>query len=112
MEETLDEILLKADAEGKFKKLLKQLEKDIQRAGLDREFDLGQRPATVARNLIAQLFSLIVSDFERYLNLLYLIDISEKAIKALPAQHVDELAKAVSILIVRRELLKISRQSQ
>lgn len=106
------DILLEAEKQGVYEKLLKQLEKDIARAGLEKEFDLGERPAVVSRNLIAQIYALIITDFERYLNLLYIIDIPELDIKKLDAQKVDELARAVSLLILKRELKKVTFKSR
>lgn len=112
MHTTPHDILLEARELEVYDKLLEQLRKDITRAGLQQEFDLGYRPMVVSRNLIAQIYALIITDFERYLNLLYIIDVSETTIKNLDVQQVDEMAQAISMLILRRELTKVSFKSR
>lgn len=57
---------------------------------------------------MATIYALIISDFERYLNLLYVIDIDENVVKAMPVQRVDELAHNISVLILQRELKKVT----
>lgn len=111
MENSLQNLVESILEEGKYTQLLHQLKKDITRAGLEQEFDLGDNPATLGRKLVAQLYALIISDFESYLNLLYLIDISEDRIKKLQVEHVHELAQAISFLILQRERQKIAFRS-
>jgi hypothetical protein len=100
-------ILQKAQDQGNFNGLLKQLHKDFLRAGLEPDLDLGNTTTSVGRNIVAAIYALIISDFERYLSLLYIIDIDENVVKAIPAKRVDELAHDISVLILQRELKKV-----
>lgn len=105
-------ILQKAVEQGHFNGLLKQLNKDFLRAGLEPDLDLGNTVNSVSRNIVATVYALIISDFERYLSLLYIIDIDENVVKAIPVQRVDELAHDISMLIVQRELKKVSLKNR
>ncbi len=100
-------LLQKAEEQGYLNGLIKQLNKDFLRAGLGPDLDLGNTVTSVSRNIVATIYALIISDFERYLSLLYIIDIDENVVKSMPAKHVDELAHDISVLILQRELKKI-----
>jgi len=104
----IQSILQEAKDQGHFNGLIKQLHKDFLRAGLGSDLDLGTTIHSVGRNIVATIYALIVSDFERYLSLLYVIDIDESVVKALPVQRVHELAHNISVLILHRELKKVT----
>lgn len=101
------EILQEAVKTAKYTLLVRQLNKDLNRAGLQENYAEDITPASLARSFRAFLYDLIVSDMAAYLNLLYAIDVSERAIKALPANTVDDLATQVTSLILVRELKKV-----
>ena len=50
---------------------------------------------------------LIQEKFTEYLNLLYIIDVSEKQVKALDGSDPLKLSEAVSFLILKREWQKV-----
>ena len=104
---TTEKLLLEASAMELYEDLVRQLNKDFIRSGVDQEFNIGIKPKSLARSLVAVLFELITGDFEAYLNLLYVIDLSEKSVKDLPEQRVDEVAHAIALLILQREWKKI-----
>lgn len=101
-------ILKSAKQQSLYDSLIHQLNKDFVRAGIDSNFSTEDKHEALARNLVACIYEVIISDFEKYLNLLYAIDVSEARIKELPAQFVHELAEEVAILILEREFLKVS----
>ena len=103
----IKDLLNQSIASGLYPTLVRQINKDFLRAGLDEEFTEDYSAASLSRNLTAVVYELIVSDFEAYLNLLYTIDIPENRIKSLPEQRVDELAVSVSGMILNRELQKV-----
>lgn len=102
------QLLEQSKEEENYTLLIMQLNKDFLRAGLQETFSAETKPEMLLRNLEAALYEQIISDFEGYLTLLYTIDVSESKIKALPAMQVHELTQRVSVLILERELLKIS----
>ncbi|MGB3774575.1 MAG: hypothetical protein WA951_04905 [Leeuwenhoekiella sp.] len=108
----IEELLMEAQAHGHLHALLTQLDKDFLQCGLSEDFDFKNSPKTIGRNLTASIYSLIITDFERYLSLLYRIDIDERKIEAMPVQRVDELAQSVTMLILKRELKKVKLKSK
>ena len=102
------QILQNAEAAKMYKDLIIQLNKDFLRAGIADQFGEDLAAEALMRNLTGSLHTTIVSDFEVYLNLLYVIDVSESKIKNLPQQEVHELVFAVSELILEREFVKVS----
>ena len=53
------------------------------------------------------VYKLIQEKFTEYLNLLYIIDVPEKQVKALNGDDIQELSGAVSFLILKREWQKV-----
>ncbi len=107
MDAEIQDLFNQMDSMGLYGKFLDQLNKDFLRAGLVQEFSQKILPLSLSRNLTACIYELIISDFEKYLNLLYAVDISEKEVKKLPIQRVDELAVSVSAMILKREWQKV-----
>jgi L-lysine 2,3-aminomutase len=53
------------------------------------------------------VFDLIQNKFSDYLNLLYIIDVSEEKIKGLSGTDTHELSEQVTFLILKREWQKV-----
>lgn len=107
-----EKILEQSRLEGKYDLLRSQLNTDLARAGQDEHYGKNISKHVLARSFIAFLYDLILSDFEAYLNLLYIVDVNEQKIKELPEQRVDELAIAVAALICEREYQKVSYKNR
>ena len=86
-----------------YNKLVHQLNKDFSRANVD--FNLPDEVLPISLKLV--LHTLIQEKFADYLNLLYIIDVSEKQIKALDGSDLLKLSEAVSFLILKREWQKV-----
>lgn len=94
-------------------KLLQQLEKD---------FILANTPINIAEDIKSldlealireKVYYLLVEQlFDVYLNLLYVVDISEKEVKNTVASDVVELSDKISFLILKRELVKVWFKNQ
>ena len=61
--------------------------------------------------LTSAVQNLIDSDFERFLNALYRIDVDEQKVKEAFAQE-SNVAKAIAELIIQRELQKITTRKK
>ena len=61
-----------------YKKLIKQLNKDLLFANIDLEFDENILPTSLKYLLHEMIFKLIQEKFADYLNLLYIIDVQKK----------------------------------
>lgn len=90
-----------------YKKLIFQLNKDLLYANIDLEFNEETLPSSLKLILHEALFQLIQNKFSDYLNLLYIIDVSEAKIKALDGSDVLQLSEEVCFLILQREWQKV-----
>ncbi len=90
-----------------YKKLILQLNKDMLYANIDLEFDKETLPSSLKLTLHEVLFHLIQNKFSDYLNLLYIIDVSEVKIKALDGSDVLQLSEEVCFLVLQREWQKV-----
>jgi len=90
-----------------YKKLILQLNKDFLYANIDLDFDEDILPSSLKIMLHETVYRLIQEKFTEYLNLLYIIDVPEHAVKALNGDDTVELAAQVSFLILKREWQKV-----
>lgn len=102
-----EDLISEANALNLFKKLIVQLNKDLLYANVDLEFDKETLPTSLKLVLHETIFHLIQHKFSDYLNLLYIIDVSELKIRALDGNDTVKLAEDVTFLILQREWQKV-----
>ena len=90
-----------------YKKLILQLNKDLLYANVDLEFDEETLPTSLKLVLQDTIFYLINSKFSDYLNLLYIVDVSELKIRELDGNDTVKLSEDVTFLILQREWQKV-----
>lgn len=88
-------------------KLLEQVNKDFNLANEAVDFPLSTSPEELKVQLHEKVYRLIQYKFAEYLNLLYIIDVSEEQIKKLDGSDVVALANQVTFLILKREWQKV-----
>ncbi|WP_224485021.1 hypothetical protein [Robertkochia aurantiaca] len=96
-----------AQKEDLYAKLLEQLNKDLQFANLSEQFSENTSPEKLQRDLHELVYRLISEKFGDYLNLLYIIDVSEAQIRSLDGSDVVRLSEQVAFLILKREWQKV-----
>lgn len=104
---TFEDLIEEANALELYKALVLQLNKDFLYANIDLDFDVDIQPSDLKLLLHETVYKLIQNKFTEYLNLLYIIDVSEPAIKALNGDDTVELSAQVSFLILKREWQKV-----
>lgn len=102
-----EDLISEANALNLFKKLIVQLNKDLLYANVDLEFDKETLPTSLKLVFHETIFHLIQHKFSDYLNLLYIIDVSELKIRALDGNDTVKLAEDVTFLILQREWQKV-----
>ncbi|MFA5556883.1 MAG: hypothetical protein AB7D46_05420 [Flavobacteriaceae bacterium] len=102
-----DLLLSKAQKESLYFKLIEQLEKDFTLANQIIELKNDSSPFELKIELQSRVYNLIQHKFTEYLNLLYIIDVPEKEIKALTSVDLSELSEQISFLILKREWQKV-----
>lgn len=104
---TTEALLSEAENEKLYHKLLAQLNKDFNLA--NEAIDIPDHAS--AENLKAilheKIYRLIQNKFAAYLNLLYIIDVSEDEVKKLDGSDISILSGQVSFLILKREWQKV-----
>ena len=109
---TFDDLIQEANNLDLYKKLIAQLNKDFLYANIDLEFDEEVLPTSLKLILHETVYKLIQEKFADYLNLLYIIDVSEKKVKELEGSDMIKLSEDVTFLILQREWQKVWFKSQ
>ncbi|MDD2985464.1 hypothetical protein [Flavobacterium sp.] len=102
-----DQLLTEAEKENLYLKLIEQLNKDFNFANEPVDFPLSTSPQELKVQLHEKVYRLIQYKFAEYLNLLYIIDVSESEVKKLNGDDLLELAEQVAFLILKREWQKV-----
>ena len=102
-----EDLITEAEGLSLYKKLILQLNKDILYANIDLEFDEETLPTSLKLVLQEMVFHLINSKFSDYLNLLYIVDVSEAKIISLDGSDALKLSEQVTFLILQREWQKV-----
>ncbi len=101
-------VLLQNAQEGQlYTKLVVQLKKDFGLANISIDLANNVSPNNLKTFLHEKIYYLMLEKFTDYLNLLYVIDVPEKAFKQIQVTDVVEVAEQVSFLVLRRELQKV-----
>lgn len=105
--QTFDALVEKANQLDLYSKLVHQLNKDLALANIDLDFAPDVLPTSLKLLLQEKIYKLIQEKFMDYLNLLYIIDVSEEDIKKLDGNDVVQLSENVMFLILKREWQKV-----
>ncbi|GAL66077.1 hypothetical protein [Jejuia pallidilutea] len=104
---TFNDLIEEANQLELYQKLIFQLNKDFHLANIDLDFHEDTLPSSLKLVLHETVYKLIQEKFAEYLNLLYIIDVPEKQVKALQGNDTIKLAEDVSLLILKREWQKV-----
>lgn len=102
-----DLLLSEAEKESLYLKLIEQINKDFNLANEGIDFPMSISPAELKIQMHEKIYRLIQYKFAEYLNLLYIIDVSEEEIKKLDGSDLVILAEQVAFLVLKREWQKV-----
>jgi len=102
-----EDLITRANVLKLYKKLIIQLNKDLLLANVDLEFDEETLPTSLKLILQDMVFNLIQNKFSEYLNLLYIVDVSEIKIRSIDGDDTLKLSEDVTFLILQREWQKV-----
>lgn len=102
-----DLLLSEAQKEELYIKLIEQLNKDFTYANESLDFPNTLTPIELKMQLHEKIYKLIQFKFAEYLNLLYIIDVSEEQVKQLDGSDLVDLTEQVTFLILKREWQKV-----
>ncbi|AKA35470.1 hypothetical protein [Flagellimonas lutaonensis] len=107
-----DELLGHTKSEGLYHAILDQLNKDFTLANIDLQFGGNTPPKVLKKRLHEKLYVLLLERFSDYLNLMYVIDIPERAFKNIEPTDAVEVAEKVTFLLLGREWQKVWYKKQ
>ena len=102
-----DLLLVEAESESLYLNLVAQIIKDFNLANEGIDFPMSVSPEKLKIQLHEKIYRLIQYKFAEYLNLLYIVDVSEEEVKRLDGSDLVVLAEQVSFLILKREWQKV-----
>lgn len=102
-----NQLLEEAQKESLYLKLIEQINKDFNLANEGIDFPMSISPSELKIQLHEKIYRMIQYKFAEYLNLLYIIDVSEDQIKKLDGSDLVILAENVAFLILKREWQKV-----
>jgi hypothetical protein len=105
--QTTDLLLAEAEGENLYSKLLEQINKDFNLANEPIDFPKSTTPYELKVQLHEKIYRMLHYKFAEYLNLLYIIDVSEEQMKKLDGSDLVQLSEDVSFLILKREWQKV-----
>ncbi len=104
---TFEDLIAEANNLKLYQKLVQQLNKDFLYANIDLDFDEDILATSLKLILHETVYKLIQEKFTDYLNLLYIIDVSEDTIRQLDGSDTLQLSEQVTFLILQREWQKV-----
>ena len=102
-----DLLFEEAQKESLYLNLIEQINKDFNLANEGIDFPMSISPSELKIQLHEKVYRMIQYKFAEYLNLLYIIDVSEGQIKKLDGSDLVVLAEDVAFLILKREWQKV-----
>lgn len=100
-------LLQEATIESLYLKLIEQINKDFNLANEPIDFPMSTLPNELKIQLHEKIYRLIQYKFAEYLNLLYIIDVSEDEIRKIDGSDLVALSEQVTFLILKREWQKV-----
>ncbi len=109
---TFEDLIAKTESLNLYSKLIQQINKDFLLANIDLDFEPNILPSSLKYLLHDVIYKLIQEKFADYLNLLYIIDVSEEKVKQLDGSDTLKLSEEVSFLVLQREWQKVWFRNQ
>ena len=100
-------LLREASDQDLLEAVIRQVNKDFQLCGIDREISVEETPDQVIAQLGQILKALIRDDFRGFLNLLYRVDISESEIGQGGSRDMDAFVNEAVYRLLKREWQKV-----
>lgn len=104
---SFDGLISETQEQHLYVKLVKQLNKDFLLANIDLDFDEDILPSSLKYRIHDIVYELIQKKFIDYLNLLYIVDVSEEKVRKLDGSDTLILSEQVAFLILQRTWQKV-----
>ena len=105
--QSVNHLMVEAQELNLYTKLITQINKDFTLANETLVVTETALPNDLFNIVQHRIYYLLHHEFAQYLNLLYIIDVAEDAIKKLDGSDLLQLSKEVAFLILKREWQKV-----
>ena len=99
--------LVELDQMEMLEKLIRQLNKDFSLSGIDAQFDTNWTPELIISTLNKIVAALMTNEFQKFINFLYRVDISEKKIGDIESSDFDQVVNSITFMILKKEWQKV-----
>lgn len=89
------------------RELIRQLNKDLSLSGVEIQFDENWGPELLIKNLTQVIATIMEKDFQKFINFLYRIDISEKKLGDIKTSDFGEVINEITLMILKKEWQKV-----
>lgn len=103
----IQDVITEAQKLQLYKQLIIQLNKDLVLANTELQFPANTNPDNLTSGLANFLTELIQHRFSDYLNLLYVVDVSEREAKQITSTNLEDVVLKITFLILKREWKKV-----
>lgn len=100
-------LLKNASSERLYGKLVAQLNKDFRLSGISIQVPQTLEPIQLVHFLRENLYRLLLEDFPKFLNLLYIVDVTEKQLRESSGGDAVEIADTATFLLLKRIWKKV-----
>jgi len=104
---SVEQLLKELSDTALFSQMIVQLQKDINRSGIDYQINMNNDPRELFLEVEQLVLENINNRFNDFLNLLYAVDVSEKDIRKSTSEKSAVLASYAAFLILKREWQKV-----
>jgi hypothetical protein len=104
---TIQNVIDEAQKLQLYEQLIIQLNKDLVSANTELQFPTNTNPDNLTSGLANFLTELIQHRFSDYLNLLYVVDVSEREAKQITSTNLEDVTLKITFLILKREWKKV-----
>ena len=95
-----------------YNSLIAQLNKDFMLAGTGLTFAKELSPQDLVKELHSSIHKVILNEFNEFLNLLYVVDISEYEVRKLDTSKPETLADEITPILLKRIWKKVWLRNQ
>ncbi|MFT6370528.1 MAG: hypothetical protein ACJAWH_001611 [Maribacter sp.] len=96
-----------AQSQGLYDALAVQIKKDFSRVNLELVISKHPKPRELQTVIREKIYLLLMERFPEYLNVMYAVDIPERAFRNLKITDTVDVAEQVTFLVLKRELQKV-----
>jgi hypothetical protein len=102
-----ESVMKYTQSQGLYSALVVQVKRDFTRVNVNLALSVNPQPKELQTVIREKIYLLLMERFPEYLNVMYAVDIPERAFKNLEIKDTVDVAEKVTFLILKREFQKL-----